>query len=374
MTTRPGGMAMMCGLLLASGPAAALAADAVRGARLYLQLPADVPSCASCHGADPAGNRNNILRAGDQPQVLLKALGAVSAMGYLKPVLSDADLADLAAYLGAVTLARGRSDQAFWPRTVDFGTLVPGAASPLVPVRWRNLSSHPVSAPVVQLVDGRFEIAHDCRGLVAPGADCQVSLRALAARPGDLVDALRFGVEPVAVVGVAARVRAEPLPVWVADVPSGVVDFGRLAAGERATRTVTLRNAGTAAGAVGAATLTGPGSHAFEWADGCALAGELVPGQACTLSLEFRPGTDGASTALLQWRGDGTQPQTLELRGQGVAAPVEVPPTPPPAGGTGGGGCAAGPPARTGDITLAALLLSAAAARYGRRRRGKQVR
>jgi mono/diheme cytochrome c family protein len=52
-------------------PAPAEAQDAVRGAALYLQLPGNLASCVSCHGPDPAANRNNLLRAAGQPLVLL---------------------------------------------------------------------------------------------------------------------------------------------------------------------------------------------------------------------------------------------------------------------------------------------------------------
>jgi mono/diheme cytochrome c family protein len=44
-------------------PRPVAAQDAVRGAGLYLQLPGNLASCVSCHGPDPAANRNNLLRA-----------------------------------------------------------------------------------------------------------------------------------------------------------------------------------------------------------------------------------------------------------------------------------------------------------------------
>ncbi len=366
MSNRWVGVALAWVSLLAAP--VATATDAGRGAQLYLQLPGDVPTCVSCHGADPSANRNNILRAADQPSALLKALGTVSAMGFLRPVLSDTDIDDLTAYLGVV--ARQSSSPAFtvWPRTFDFGTLQPGAASPPALVRWRNLTLQTVDPPAFELLGRRFEVEHDCRSPIAPGADCRISLRALAAATGDLSDVLRFDVPAAALVGLAARVRAEPGPVWVHDAPAGLVDFGPVVVGDRATRQVTLRNAGTAPGAVGRATLTGPGTSAFEWTDECTLV--LLPGQACTMSLHFRPGTAAAASATLQWRGDGSHAQTLELNGQGLAAPVVSPPTAPLVNGPGGGGgCAATPIARPGDLTLPALLLAALAGLRNRRRR-----
>lgn len=356
-------------------PLAGLAADAERGAQLYLRLPTDAPACVSCHGPDPAGNRNNILRASDQPPALVKALGTVGVMGYLRPVLSDADIGDLAAYLGAVSRAATSATVAIWPRTIDFGTLVPGASSPPALLRWRNLSSQPVEPPALTLTRNRFQLEHDCQGPVAPGADCRISVRAVAGDSDDLTDVLRLGSPLPALVGVAARVRAEPAPAWVADAPSGLVDFGVVTVGETALRRVALRNAGTAGGVVGVAVVTGPGSTAFEWTDGCATAGVLMPGQACTLTLRFTPGSASAPSATVQWRGDGALAQTLEVRARAQTAVPVVPPTQPPVGGSGGGGgCAAAPPGRPGDFGLLALLLAAAAALTGRRRRGSARR
>lgn len=95
MSIRSGCRLLSCAFAWA--PLAGLAADAERGAQLYLRRPTDAPACVSCHGPDPAGNRNNILRASDQPLALVKALGTVGVMGYLRPVLSDTDIGDLAA-------------------------------------------------------------------------------------------------------------------------------------------------------------------------------------------------------------------------------------------------------------------------------------
>lgn len=349
-----------------------MAADPGRGAQLFLQLPDDTPSCVSCHGADPAANRNNLLRAADQPLVLVRTLGTVSAMGYLRSRLSEADVADLAAYLGAVARLQASPSVAVWPLTVEFGSLAPGASSAVARVVWRNRSGQPVPGPAPQMAAGRFLLEGGCRGTVPPGGACEVQLRALAGSVGDLSDVLRFGGDPVAWVGLSAQVRVAPAPVWVADVDA--VDFGRVESGQSAERTVVLRNAGTAPGALIAATLTGDGAGAFSGHEACSVGVPVLPGQSCTLSLRFRPGAPGARDGLLQWRGDGALPLTLKLRGEGLAA--SGPPEPPPAGGgtlggSGGGGCAAAPFARTGDASLVAMLLAAAGAMGWRRRRSR---
>lgn len=116
----------LAALALAACAAAAqaqAAGDATRGAALYLQLPGMSTSCVGCHGPDPAANRNNLLRAADQPAALVKALNTVSAMGFLRDALDEARIADLSAYLGSVrSVAAADAPLALWPRTLEFGS------------------------------------------------------------------------------------------------------------------------------------------------------------------------------------------------------------------------------------------------------------
>jgi mono/diheme cytochrome c family protein len=73
----------LAALLLTTAPAWGLAADAARGARLYLQLPSGITGCVACHGPDAAQGRNNLLNAAGRPQGLQRALNTVAAMGFL---------------------------------------------------------------------------------------------------------------------------------------------------------------------------------------------------------------------------------------------------------------------------------------------------
>lgn len=348
----------MPGLL---APAASLAADAGRGARLFLQRPGDVPTCVDCHGADPAASRNNLLRAADQPAALQKALGTVSAMGFLRPALTEADVADLAAYLGGVSRLQASTAVAVWPRTVEFGGLQPGAASASAQVTWLNLATRTVAAPMPRLVQGRFVLDSGCRDPLPPGGSCTVSLRAVAGAAGDLTDVLGFAGDADVLIGVSARVRADPAAVWSAEFKA--VDFGTVEPGQSVERRVLLRNVGTSPGLLGAATLTGPGVASFDGHEGCGNGVPVWPGQSCTLSLRFRPGAAGLHRATVQWRADGAHPSTVTLQGVGARA-VAGPSDPPPAGqggGGGGGGCAAAPAARTGDASLWLWALAAVA-------------
>lgn len=357
----------------------AQAQDPFRGAGLYLQLPAGVAACVSCHGPDPAGNRNNLLRAAGQPVVLLKALNAIGVMGYLKGALSDADIADLAAYLQTVAHEVNDPTRSVWPRTVEFGALGVGTASPEHAVWLRNLSAAPLVGVVPRVVGGRFKARHNCPAVLAPGAACSVTLRTLAPSPGVLQsDALTWGSASPAMTGLAATGSAGPVAVLstrTADLEFGLADVGTVA-----LRRLSLINAGTAPATLGVHTFTGPTAAAFSTDGGCASGTVLMPGTSCAVELRWRAGAPVAYEAALQWRSDGINPAPLRLQAQGAAA--SAPALPPSdaapvergeGGGEGGGGCTgSGSGAGSGmraDSGTMLWLAGAAVALLARRRR-----
>lgn len=355
------------------------AQDPLRGAGLYLQLPAGVAACVSCHGPDPAGNRNNLLRAAGQPLVLLKALNAIGVMGYLKGALSDADIADLAAYLETVARAASDPSRSVWPRTVEFGALGVGTVSPEHAVWLRNLSAAPLIGVMPRVVGGRFEARHNCPAVLAPGAACSVALRTLAPSPGALQsDALTWGSASPAVTGLAATGTAGPVAV----LSTGTTDlqFGSADVGAVALRRVNLINAGTAQATLGVHTFTGPTAGAFSSDGGCASGTVLMPGTACAIEVRWRAGAPVAYEAAMQWRSDGTSPAPVRLQAQGAAAsapavPPAVPPALPPSdpppvdGGDGGGGCTGSGSGMRADSGTTVWMAGAMVALMVRRRR-----
>jgi cytochrome c553 len=362
---------LLCSWLAALGTAAA--ADAERGAMLYLRLPDGQASCVNCHGSDPAASRNNLLRAAAQPEVLLKTLNSIGVMGYLKAALGDADIEDLAAYLDAVARAAAAAERTVWPRTIEFGQLPPGVASAPHEVRLRNQSAAPLPVSPPRLARGRFMLSHDCPPLLAPGAECRASLRAVTAVPvaaGDFTDSLLWpGPVPV-VVGVSAAASGAPGGSLLAVETE--IDFGSVGVSETSQRRLTLRNEGVTAVTLGVATLTGPGAGAFALGEGCATGSVLAVAATCTVELRFRPGAGAAYTAALQWRSDGGNPAPVRLLAQGKVPNSELP---APAGGaTGGGGCAAAPPASKGDFSLPLWLAAAASALGWRRHKSARLR
>ena len=377
--TRLCGVALM---LAGLGTTSAHAQDPLRGAGLYLQLPAGVAACVSCHGPDPAGNRNNLLRAAGQPVVLLKALNAIGVMGYLKSALTDADIADLAAYLDTVARAASDPTHSVWPRTVEFGALGFGTVSPEHVVWLRNLSAAPLSGVTPRVVGGHFEARHNCPTVLAPAAACSVALRTLAPSPGDRrSDALTWGSASPAVTGLAASGAAGP--VAVLSTSAADLDLGSADVGAVALRRLSLINAGTAPTTLGVYTFTGPTAGAFSTDGGCASGTVLMPGTACAVEVLWRAGAPVAYEAALQWRSDGTNPAPLRLQAQGVAAsaptvPPAVTPTSPPSnppqveGANSGGGCTgsgSGLRADSGTTLWMAGAVAALLVRRGRRHR-----
>ncbi len=347
----------------------AQAADAGRGSALYLRLPGGLNSCVSCHGPDPAANRNNLLRAASQPDVLLKALNAVGVMGYLKPELQDTDLADLAAYLDTVARAAADDTRAVWPRTIEFGSFAPGTVSPVHEVWLRNRSAAAMALVPPRLTRGLFMLSHDCPPVLAAGTACRASLSAAAAAPmapGDFTDALVWPAATPVVVGLSATASANTAAALATD--RTVLDFGEVKVGDPALQRLSLRNTGAADITLGVSTLTGPGAAGYALDGDCGSGRLLAAGAGCTLEISFRPGAGVPYEAALQWRSSGTNPAPVRLEGRGLTTPLSAPPTAPTAaapgdgGAGGGGGCAALPPAARGDASLLLWLAAAATA------------
>lgn len=369
------------------------AQDALRGAQLYLQLPT-AASCVSCHGPDPSQGRNNLLLAAGQPQGLQQALNTVGAMGYLKPLLAEADVRDIAAYLAAVQQVAGaNSPVALWPLTVEFGGVGLGSVTPVQTVVLRNLQATALSIEPVRLVGpaaASLALDTDCGVTLAPAAQCRIKLRAQPVSVGQAAAALVLASGTAApwIVGAAFTARSEALGVLSTDLPQPLLDFGSQAAGVRVQRSFRLINHGTASATLGAMSFTGPQRMAYRIEAGapgaeatCAVGQTLAPGEACPMRLGFAAGIAGEFQGTLQWRGDATQPANVALRatvpaGPGTEPPVAMPgpaPNAPAGDASPGGGCSAGPAVRRIDPSLMVMLLAGGFACGFRRRTASVV-
>ncbi len=331
--------------LAACTAAAQAAGDATRGAALYLQLPGLATSCVGCHGPDPAANRNNLLRAADQPAALVKALNTVSAMGFLRDAFDEARIADMSAYLGSVrSVAAADAPLALWPRTLEFGSLGLGEVSALHRLTLQNRRTTPISLSSVQAVGVSVAVGNDCPASLPPGASCSIGLRASAGALGRAAGALEVATDaPGAIVRV-------PLSYEVTDGPSGrlsfglpdalsdpaggaVLDFGSAPPQAVTVRDFALRSHGSAAVTLGVAAVTGPGAGNWVLGGDCAAERVLEPGTSCNARLTWTAGAAGPVEAALQWRSSGASPGTLKL--QGVVTAATPPAAPPPAAAAG---------------------------------------
>lgn len=349
-------------LLCCAGSAAAQ--DAVRGAQLYLQLPAGVASCVSCHGPDPSQNRNELLRAANNPRALQKALNAIGAMGYLKTVLGDADVADLSAYLGrVVVLVAADAPLSLWPVTLEFGAIAFGGASPAQRLHLRNRRDVPLALTAPRVAGSGYQLSHDCALQLGPGATCTMTLHALAGAPGAAPASLVIEAGGLALVaGLSSVVRETAIGALTPEAAADV-EFGDVAVGASSTLEVAMLSSGTLPVWLGVTTLTGPRATQFGVAGDCTVAKSIEPGSRCTLKLTFKPSAAGDAQAALQLRTDGTHPPALVLEGRGVGAPpIATPPSAPPVEvlPQGGGGCSSGPPGQPADPLAPALSLFAA--------------
>lgn len=348
----------------------AFAQDAQRGAMLYMRLANDVASCASCHGPDPSQGRNNILFAADNPTKIIKSVNNISAMGYLSPQLSEADVGDISAFLGRV--AQTISDTSplrVWPWSVDFGTIPPGTESAKQFVRIGNPSATaPLSITAIAVNSADIAVTSMCPTDLAPKASCEVALTMRPASRGlnraSLLITAGGRLSALGVVGYGAVLPVSRL-VWA---QPDTVSFSA-AQGSTSSTTLTLSNPGPMPAVMGLINISGDQASQFKVESGCGLGTVLQAGTSCNLSLSYAAGLIPQSDAVLQLRSDQTNPPAVRL--QGTRTPQAVTESAPvaPGGGSGGGCAFTSDPSHSRDATLMAALLAAALALKRKRQR-----
>ena len=318
-TARPRAALAVCGalgLLAASGTPPAAAQDAARGAALYLRLADDTRSCVSCHGPDPGTNQNNILRAADSPDTLVKVMNTVAPMGFLRSLLSDADRADVAAFLGTIArLNAPGSPLRAWPVTLEFGTTVIGARSAAQQVRLRNPSSSAALRIDAITAAAPVAIEHDCPASLSAGAGCSITARLQPGASGLLRGALRIDTATHRqVVGFSGYGVATATSELAWDTASPLFDFGTVAVDQPGERTLTLVNPGPLPAVLASTSLTGPDAGQFQVVRPCPPGTLVVAGTTCTMTLRYAGGGRLANAeAMLQLRSDRGNPPALRI-------------------------------------------------------------
>jgi mono/diheme cytochrome c family protein len=346
------------------GPAGA--ADAQRGAALYAALPGNamLGSCASCHG-DPLNNRNSVLRGAVGGEWIARTIVAVGAMGYLRQALTEADLADISAYLATVAPAADLAQlPAPWPTAVDFGTVLAGTDSPTHEVSIRSprptgdvgLGALGVSDPA------QFVLTHDCPLALPPQGQCRARVAFRPAGPGPagatlrITDASGNVLRSATLAGHGALAHPARLR-WA--VSASLADFGAVPLGQSARRTLDLVNDGPVDLPLERLRAGGPNAARFALGGECIALARVPATGRCALEIDFSPTLAERAEGTVEIAAAATHPPTMRLLGLGVVPAGAVPaaPTPPPAEAappSGPGGGATGP---------AWLLLLAAAVR-----------
>jgi mono/diheme cytochrome c family protein len=352
-------------------PAACVAQDAVRGAALYLRLDNDTRSCVSCHGPDPGQSHNNILRAADSPDTLTKVLNTVSAMGFLRSQLSDADRADIASYLGSVVeMNQAASTLRAWPATLEFGRVAPGQSSAAQFVRITNASAtQALALPDIQVSDRQLRAASDCPPRLNAGASCDIKVRMAPQGVGLVRGALVIASQDLArarIIGGVGQGAAGPLSALRWQGGAQVLRFEPSSTTSE-VRSLTLENPGPMPVVLAASSITGPQASQFRIDGGCSAGQVLQAGTSCALRIVYTASALPLAQAALQIRSDHANPDALRLEGLAVAqAPSDAVAT------ESGGGCSIGPPSQRDrwdpTLVLTALLALAAARRHRRNR------
>ncbi len=336
-------------LALAATPALTLAQDATRGEALYRALPGNtgLGSCINCHG-EAVNNRNSVLRGGQGAGWISRTITAVGVMGYLRQQLTDADLANIAAYLATVAPAGAVAElPAPWPSSDDFGAQLLGGTSAPRSLLIRNLGRTDLAVAAVQVVDGlNFSLQHDCPLSLPPQGQCTAQVRFRPQALGAVSTSWRIldgGGRLLRSASLSGQGVASPPPelAWASGTP-GLVDFGRVPQGDTVRRTLQLRNPSTQAVPLRTLRATGPNAARFNIEAPCLAQGRLEAGAVCEVDVLYRPTTLERHEAWIEMAAEATHPTLVRLSGLGDSAPPPAPapsPTPPaPATNSGGGG------------------------------------
>jgi cytochrome c553 len=328
--------------LFALGLAGTQAQDAARGNTLYRALPGDpgVGSCISCHG-EPVNNRNSVLRGAGGGAVISRTIAAVGAMGYLRQYLSDADLADIAAYLASIVPAGAIDTLPELSPTADqFGAQLVGTQSTERVLLLRNrLPRSDVSIGAVLSSDAvQFPLQHDCPLVLPPLGQCSIRVAFRPAAAG----ALSAGFSVVDSAGALLRRGAlagqgvENAPPQLAWRERPALAFGNVALGASAELAAQLVNPSAVPVQLQRLRLTGPNASRFALDTDCATPALLPASGACELRVRFSPSSAGLAEAWVEIESDASNAPLARVSASGVSTAAPTAPNEPPPEGGGG--------------------------------------
>ena len=350
------------------------AQDQVSGAMIYMRLANDSRSCIACHGPDPGQNHNNILRAADSSSTLAKVLNTVSAMGFLRPQLAEADRADVTAFLGnIVRINTVAAPLRVWPVTLEFGQTPVAGTSARQLIRLVNPSDTLAFAVAsITSTTTAVRLTHDCAASLPPKQSCDISVEHRPIATGLQRGAVLINgpalTQPM-VVGLFGYGQSGPVSQLSWQLPSPAIRFVGEAGGAVVRRSVTLVNPGTMPAVLSLASITGADASQFRVESGCSVGSVLQAGTSCEMTVSFSPNQQPQSQSVLQLRSDQGNPGAVLLEG------ASTPAAKPSALAenlltSSGGGCSVGPPGgRIPDPLMWLMVAMALAATWARRYR-----
>lgn len=305
-TARWSRLAAACSLL-GTLPLAWSAADPATGSALYTN------NCASCHGAAASPSNPAVLNGRNAGSVIRNAITANrGGMGFLSG-LSDADVANIAAFLGNA------------PTAVSFANTTVGQSSTAQTVTVRASSALALTT-LTTSVSGDFQRSGgSCGSSLAAGANCTIDLQFVPSAGGSRAGTLNLvhnGLPAGVAIGLSGSGNVVTAPVLAVD--AGSLTFAdQLVATASAPRTLTVTNSGNAALNFSSIGFSGAAAGDYGASGTCAVGTPVAAGAQCSVGIVFSPTALGARSATLALASDGGN-ATVQVTGNGVATPAPI--------------------------------------------------
>ena len=309
--------------------ATAYAANCTNGRSLYLkQIGATYIGCAqsTCHGTNPATNKNNIQAGGGSPANIENALATVPDMAgigdpggvYGPNGLTASDIADIADWIFfAPTCPSGSPSVSASPNPVAFGSVNVGSSSSPQTVTVSNTGGAAATSLVIGTAPAGFSRTTTCTATLNAGASCTISVTfsptAAQSYNGNITVTGTGANVSVALSGSGSAASAPNV-----GASPGSLSFGSVTVGSTSgSQTVTVSNTGTAS-ATGMAIGAAPAGFART----TTCAATLAAGASCTISVTFSPTAAQAYGGNIAITGTGVNVSVaLSGTGSATAAP-----------------------------------------------------
>jgi Abnormal spindle-like microcephaly-assoc'd, ASPM-SPD-2-Hydin/HYDIN/CFA65/VesB-like, Ig-like domain/Cep192 domain 4 len=214
---------------------------------------------------------------------------------------------------------------------VDFGTVAINTTATKT-VSFRNDGTTPVTPTSVSSSNaGAFSVQSGGTCVsgteIAIGASCTVPVAFTPTSNGAQESTLTLALQPVAWDAVQATVKLTGTGANGAlTADPATIDFGTVTVGDTASaRSFTVTNSGTLTTTIGTVLVSSPSE--FPLAGGTCAGATLAPGDTCTVSVAFKPGTTGDRSATMDVGGSGGAAVSVALSGTGRTATPTTPPT-----------------------------------------------